>query len=108
MLEGNGFGAVMIRFHHAIADGTALARVLIEMTTDTPEEGFEFPDVPEDHVHPADEPSAAEESPADRTARRKRDKALNAATQVATLPVAAGVKATSGAARLLEMLDLDR
>jgi WS/DGAT/MGAT family acyltransferase len=29
-------------------------------------------------------------------------------TQAATLPVAAGVKATSGAARLLEMLDLDR
>jgi len=108
VLEGNDFGAVMIRFHHAIADGTALARVLIEMTTDTPEEGFDFPDVPEDQVHPADEPSAAEESPEDRTARRKRDKALNAATQVATLPVAAGVKATTGAARLLEMLDLDR
>ena len=108
VLEGNDFGAVMIRFHHAIADGTALARVLIEMTTDTPEEGFDFPDVPDDQVHPADEPAAAEESPEDRTARRKRDKALNAATQVATLPVAAGVKATSGAARLLEMLDLDR
>lgn len=108
ILEGNDFGAVMIRFHHAIADGTALSRVLIEMTTDTPEEGFDFPDVPEDQVHPADEPSAAEEPPEDRTARRKRDKALNAATQVATLPVAAGVKATSGAARLLEMLDLDR
>ena len=45
VLEGNDFGAVMIRFHHAIADGTALARVLIEMTTDTPEEGFDYPHV---------------------------------------------------------------
>ena len=43
VLEGNDFGAVMIRFHHAIADGTALARVLIEMTTDTPVVVFEYP-----------------------------------------------------------------
>jgi diacylglycerol O-acyltransferase len=67
VLEGNDFGAVMIRFHHAIADGTALARVLIEMTTDTPEEGLEFPEVTDDRVHPADEPSAAEEPPEKRT-----------------------------------------
>ncbi len=108
VLEGNDFGAVMIRFHHAIADGTALARVLIEMTTDTPEEGFDYPPVAEGRLHPADEPPAPEESPVDRIARRKRVKALNAVTQVATLPLAAGVKATTGAAKLLEMLDLDR
>ena len=53
----------MIRFHHAIADGTALARVLIEMTTDSPEEGFDYPDVPEDRLHPADEPPAPEDVP---------------------------------------------
>jgi len=108
VLEGNDFGAVMIRFHHAIADGTALARVLIEMTTDSPEEGFDYPEVAEDRLHPADEPPEPEASPDSRQARRKRVKALNAATQVATIPLAVGVRATTGAAKLLEMLDLDR
>jgi WS/DGAT/MGAT family acyltransferase len=108
VLEGNEFGAVMIRFHHAIADGTALARVLIEMTSDTPDEVGRYPEVPPDRLHPADAPPALEEFPADRPGRRKRDRALQAVTQAATLPVAAGVKATSGAAKLLEMLDLDR
>ena len=82
VLEGTDFGAIMIRFHHAIADGTALARVLIEMTTDTPGEGWDYPDVPEDRLHPADEPSAPEDSPEGRQARRKRVKAINAANQV--------------------------
>ncbi len=108
VLEGTDFGAIMIRFHHAIADGTALARVLIEMTTDTPGEGWDYPDVPEDRLHPADEPSAPEDSPEGRQARRKRVKAINAANQVVALPLAAGVKATTGATKLLEMLDLDR
>ena len=108
ILEGTDFGAVMIRFHHAIGDGTALSRVLIEMTTDSPDEGFDYPQVPEDRVHPADAPSQAEDSPTERAARRKRERALHAASQIATLPVAAGVKATTGAAKLLEMLDLDR
>ncbi len=108
ILEGEEFGAVMIRFHHAIGDGTALSRVLIEMTTDSPDEGFDYPDVPDDRLHPADAPPEAEQFPTERTARRKRDRALHAATAVATLPVAAGVKVTTGASRLLEMLDLDR
>ena len=108
VLEGNEFGAVMIRYHHAIADGTALARVLIEMTSDSPDDRLDHPPVPEDRLHPADMPGAVEEAPAERAARRKRDKALMMATQAATVPIAAGVKATSGAGRLLEMLDLDR
>jgi WS/DGAT/MGAT family acyltransferase len=108
ILEGTDFGALMIRFHHAIADGTALSRVLIEMTTDAPVEDLDLPEVAEDRVHPADVPADAEPLATERDRRRKRDRALNAVTQAATLPVAAGVKATSGAAKLLEMLDLDR
>ena len=108
ILEGTDFGALMIRFHHAIADGTALARVLIEMTTDEPEGDHDHPEVPDDRVHPADAPGAVEPLATDKDRRRKRDRALAAVTQAATLPVAAGVKATTGAAKLLEMLDLDR
>ena len=107
ILEGNEFGALMLRYHHAIADGTALARVLIEMTDDAPD-GTSFPEVPEGRVHPADAPVEPEEVVLDRDPRRKRDRALNAATKAATLPLSAGVKATNGATRLLEMLDLDR
>ncbi len=54
ILEGNDFGALMIRFHHAIADGTALARVLLEMTTEHPEGDYEHPEPDEDRIHPAD------------------------------------------------------
>jgi WS/DGAT/MGAT family acyltransferase len=108
ILEGNEFGAIMIRWHHAIADGTALARILIEMTDDEPDASAGYPQVPGDRTHPADAPSHPEEVPTDRGRRRKRDRALQAVAQAATLPVAAGVKATTGAARLLEMLDLDR
>ena len=108
ILEGNDFGAIMIRWHHAIADGTALARILIEMTDDEPDPSADYPPVPGDRVHPADAPPEPEELPTDRAHRRKRDRALQAVAQAATLPVAAGVKATTGAARLLEMLDLDR
>ena len=108
ILEGNAFGAIMVRYHHAIADGTALARILIEMTDDEPGEGADYPDVPEDRLHPADAPGEPEDSPSDRDARRKRERALQVATQTVTLPIAAGVKVTSGAGKLLEMLDLDR
>ena len=107
VLQGHDFGAVMIRFHHAIADGTALARVLIELTTDTPEEGFDYPEVDEGRLHPADAPGPHEHGPDSRPARRKRDRLLNHATRAVTLPVAAGVKVTEGTARMLEMLDLD-
>jgi len=50
ILEGNDFSAVMTRFHHAIADGTALARVLIEMTTDAPDDDLDLPEIPEGTV----------------------------------------------------------
>ncbi len=108
ILEGNEFGAIMIRWHHAIADGTALARILIEMTDDEPDPSTGLPEVPEARLHPADAPPQPEDLATARVRRRKRDRALQAVAQAATLPVAAGVKATTGAAKLLEMLDLDR
>lgn len=38
LLEGHAAGAVVYtRLHHALADGIALARVLLDLTTDTPE-----------------------------------------------------------------------
>lgn len=108
VLQGRDFGALMVRFHHAIADGTALARVLIEMTTDTPEDSYGYPEVPGDRVHPADHIAPRPQPLGARSRRRKRDRALHAASRAATLPVAAGIKATAGSARLLSMLDLDR
>jgi hypothetical protein len=108
ILEGNDFGALMIRLHHAIADGTALSRVLIEMTTEQPEGDYDLPEPEEDRIHPADQAGAEEPIASEEAGRRKRDRARQAGTQAATFPLAAGVKATSGAARLLEMLDLDR
>ncbi len=55
ILEGNEFGAVMTRYHHSIADGTALARILIEMSDDDPgEDAADLPAVAQDRVHPAD------------------------------------------------------
>ncbi len=108
ILQGKDFGAVMIRFHHAIADGTALARVLIELTTDTPQQGYDYPEVDENRIHPADLPSAVEAPPTGRARRRKRDIALKTVSQAATLPVAAGVRVTEATGRLVEMLDLDR
>jgi diacylglycerol O-acyltransferase / wax synthase len=102
VLQGRDFGAIMMRFHHAIADGTALARVLIELTDEAPgsADGAD-PGGP----HPADATSPPEVAPTQREARSRTGRALIAATQAATLPVAAGVKATTGAARLLNLLD---
>ncbi len=36
VLNGPDASAVILRFHHAIADGTALVRVLLDLTTDSP------------------------------------------------------------------------
>jgi WS/DGAT/MGAT family acyltransferase len=108
ILSGQDFGALMVRYHHAIADGTALVRVFLEMTDEEPDEVAHYPQVATDRVHPADAPPQPEEIAGHSQGRRKRDRALQAVATAATLPLAAGVKATSGAARLLEMLDLDR
>ncbi|MGB8022454.1 MAG: wax ester/triacylglycerol synthase domain-containing protein [Candidatus Nanopelagicales bacterium] len=107
ILQGRDFAAVMMRFHHAIADGTALVRVLLDVTTESPDE-----DPPgrlaQVRVHPADPPSDPEPTPTGRARRGLRDKTANALTQLATLPLAAGVAATNAAASLLQMLDPDR
>jgi WS/DGAT/MGAT family acyltransferase len=107
ILAGQDFGALMVRYHHAIADGTALVRVFLEMTDEHPE-GSGYPQVAADRLHPADAPPQPEAIAGQGAGRRKRDRAMHALSQAATLPLAAGVKATTGAARLLEMLDLDR
>ena len=74
-----------------------------------PRGGLRLPGRPRGPAAPGRRAAGSPRSPpATAIARRKRVKALNAVTQVATLPLAAGVKATTGAAKLLEMLDLDR
>lgn len=115
VLEGRGFSALMMRFHHAIADGTALARVLIELTSETPEDDDESPasaggqagqpaEPAMDPIHDAsDDPRALARPP-----RPRRERAANALSHVATLPLAAGVAATAVAADLVRMLDPDR
>lgn len=112
LVEAPEFGAIIMRFHHALADGTALARVLIELTTDTPE-GHDYdaarrgagtrqhgadPTTPHRRVEPV---------PGVRPGRGVRERAVNALTQVATLPLAAGVAATNTAAGLARLLDPD-
>lgn len=109
LVEAPGFGAIIMRFHHALADGTALARVLIEMTTDTPE--GEDADSPDDGRPRAADPTEphrrVEPVPTGRPGRGMRERAVNVLTQMATLPLAAGVVATNTAAELARMLDPD-
>lgn len=107
VLQGSNFAALMMRFHHAMADGTALVRVLLDVTTESPdEESTGRLDL--DRVHPADPPSPPEPTPPARARRGLRDRTTNTLTQLATLPLAAGVAATNAAASLLQMLDPDR
>ncbi|HSK27515.1 MAG TPA: wax ester/triacylglycerol synthase family O-acyltransferase [Jiangellales bacterium] len=53
LIDGFGSGAaVLCRFHHALADGIALAQVLLSLTDPTPTTDLE-PDVPEPDPQPA-------------------------------------------------------
>ncbi|MDH3958685.1 MAG: WS/DGAT domain-containing protein [Actinomycetota bacterium] len=113
VLSGTDFGAVMMRFHHAIADGTALVRVLLDLTTDTPSGDV----TPADAVrslsgaHPrsrlAESSRSTEPVPTDRQHPGRRDRAGRTLFQLATFPLAAGVAATNSAAGLIHMLDPD-
>lgn len=111
IVQGIGFGAVVIRFHHAIADGTALARILIELTSDepdgspgagpsTPGAGAASPE----WALPVGPPVRPEQSPSGREPRRRTDRLGNAVVRLATLPLAAGVAVTSLAAGLLRLV----
>jgi diacylglycerol O-acyltransferase / wax synthase len=51
LVDGYGSGsAIVVRMHHCIADGIALARVLLSLTDSSPEAGIE-PGMPEDTAH---------------------------------------------------------
>lgn len=117
VLNAPGSSAVIMRFHHAIADGTALVRVLLDLTTDTPEgdspdaqphvPGAPRAEAPAVTNHPDQRPPHAEPAPLDRTREGMADRAARAVSQLVTLPLAAGVTATNSAAELMRMLDPD-
>ena len=103
----------MLRFHHAIADGTALVRVLLDLTTDTPSGDAE----PEDAARGTRRgPTRAttRPSPPRHGARPHRPRSPRPPRprrarlfQLATFPLAAGVAATNSAVSLVHMLDPD-
>ncbi|HYN55576.1 MAG TPA: WS/DGAT domain-containing protein [Motilibacterales bacterium] len=111
VLTGNDFGAVMMRFHHAIADGTALVRVLLDLTTDTPtgdaqpEDAVEALSGSDPRSHPAESSPTTGPVPNDRDHPGLRDRAGRRLFQLATFPLTAGVAATNSAVNLVHMLD---
>jgi WS/DGAT/MGAT family acyltransferase len=120
VLSGAGAHAVVMRFHHAIADGTALVRVLLDLTTDRPEgdsadptSGTDSaPSPPERAGSPAGRPSAADRVPVDsdpdpapRVHQSRRERAVGALSHAVTWPLAAGVAATNTAADLAASRD---
>ena len=111
VLTGNDFGAVMMRFHHAIADGTALVRVLLDLTTDTPtgdaqpEDAVEALSGSDPRSHPAEPSPTTGPVPNDRDHPGLRDRAGRRLFQLATFPLTAGVAATNSAVNLVHMLD---
>ena len=113
VLTGRDFGAVMLRFHHAIADGTALVRVLLDLTTDTPsgeaepEDALQALTASDPRNHPAEPSPRMGPAPTDRDHPGLRDRAGRRLFQLATFPVAAGVAATNSAVSLVHMLDPD-
>ncbi len=117
VLNAPDSSAVIMRFHHAIADGTALVRVLLDLTTDTPEgdspdaqphvPGAPRAEAPAVTNHPDLRPPHTELAPLDRTREGMTDRAARAVSQLVTLPLAAGVTATNSAADLMRMLDPD-
>ena len=116
VLSGREVSAVVMRFHHAIADGTALVRVLLDMTTETPDadapvpppEAEEDEDAPAAHpTHPDHASLPDEPVPTDRSHPGRLDRAGRAFSHLVTLPLVAGVAGTKGAVGLLHMLDPD-
>jgi WS/DGAT/MGAT family acyltransferase len=112
VLSGSEVSAVVMRFHHAIADGTALVRVLLDLTTESPEgdHGGTTDPAGREEVHPVDPDHAvppSEPVPADRPHASRFDRATRAFNHLITLPLAAGVAATKPAVGLVHMLDPD-
>lgn len=120
ILVGQDVSAVVMRFHHAIADGTALVRVLLDMTTETPQG-----DAPATKGRARKRPAAApkvrlgqnpdnpplggEPVPSDRPAHSQGtlDRTVGALSNLVTWPLHVGVKATNSAAGLVQLLDSD-
>jgi WS/DGAT/MGAT family acyltransferase len=121
VLTGAGAHAVVMRFHHAIADGTALVRVLLDLTTAHPEGDEQPADGAPAPAHAesstgaggvrltrVDRPPAAVELPSgERAHQSRRERAVGALSHLVTWPLAAGVAATNTAAGLVTTLDPD-
>jgi WS/DGAT/MGAT family acyltransferase len=114
ILTGERVSAVIMRFHHAIADGTALVRVLLDLTTPTPEDpaigaGPAAPGRPAGRIAQPDHAGPpAEPVPAARPHASTLDRAARRLSHLVTLPLAAGAAATHSAVGLVQMLDPDR
>lgn len=113
VLTGPGLSVLVQRYHHAIADGTALVRVLLESTTATPDGDL---DDDLEQIIAADRDSTTtlpargttspvEPVPGSREHSSLGELAANAATKVLTLPLAAGSAVTKPAAGLAHRID---
>ena len=128
ILNGEDVSAIVMRFHHAIADGTALVRVLLDMTTDTAEgdstdealaeldaqlaQAEEDADVPEERSglghNPDNPPVDTVPTPTgERQHRSTLDRTRGVLSNLVTWPLHVGAKATTSAADLLTQLDPD-
>lgn len=126
ILNGEDVSAIVMRFHHAIADGTALVRVLLDMTTDTPfGDSADHPEgtleaqleqaaadadetVPRTGLgqNPDNPPIAPVPVPVERPASPGiQARTVNVLSNLVTWPLHLGAKATTSAAGLVQQLD---
>ena len=119
ILNGEDVSAIVMRFHHAIADGTALVRVLLDMTTDTPygdssdaapaefdeqlgaaaeaAESAESPTRTDLSYAPENPPVDNVPVPSDRQQVGTLDRTVGVLSNLVTWPLHLGAKATSSA-----------
>ncbi|MGB7980192.1 MAG: WS/DGAT domain-containing protein [Candidatus Nanopelagicales bacterium] len=105
VLNGPDASAVILRFHHAIADGTALVRVLLDLTTETPEISTGDAPPPTSAIHPDRALPHLEKPPVGRSHPGLVQRATRSLNSVVALPLAAGVAVTNSAAGFMEHLD---
>ncbi len=107
VLNGPDASAVLLRFHHAIADGTALVRVLLDLTTETPALSTNGSIRPATAIHPDQALAHLEKPPVGRSHPGLVQRATRTLNSVVALPLAAGVAVTNSATGLMEHLDPD-
>lgn len=125
ILQAPSSSVLVQRFHHSIADGTALVRVMLETTTDTPDGDLEDT-APEPVAGDLDRAGSAadvrasirtpdhgegtlpEPVPTDRGHPGLVDQAARRLGHVVTLPLAAGAAVTRPTVGLLHLLDPSR